>query len=222
MKLSVQIASMALLATGVLSAQSICPFNYPVQINSTQSNNGLVFTIASTTSTTNNRGIQLRTNPFLEGGFFAGLDAASPVLLTNFQNSSVKSQARNLENQLYDLGPTAYLNLRDEVNGTKRYTVGFANASTWPGQVESEWYLSGGAPDGTYDLYHDEPLNTVHGFILCEADLDLDPGPWHQLFYYTYAQTPVDFPECEYVGVRTTVAPTIYNGECDIGGFVAS
>ncbi|GAW15152.1 hypothetical protein ANO14919_045610 [Xylariales sp. No.14919] len=214
--------SLALLATGALSAQSICPFNYPVHLNSTQSDNGLVFTLASTTASTNNRALQLRPNPYLAGGFFVGLDAASPVLLANFGQAAVRSQARSLENQLYDLGPTAYLNLRDEINGTSRYTVGFANASTWPGAVEAEWYLSGGAPDGTYDLYHEEPLNIVHGFVLCTADHDLDPGPWYQLFYYTYSQTPVDFAECEYVGIRTTVAPTIYNGECDIGGITAT
>ncbi|KAK5631460.1 hypothetical protein RRF57_007174 [Xylaria bambusicola] len=213
--------SLSLLATGALPAQSICPYNYPVHINTTQSNNGLIFTIASTTPSTNNRAIQLRPNPYLGGGYFAGLDPSSAVLLSNLANSSIKSQGRDIYNQLYDTGATGYLNQRDEVNGTKRYTVGFANASTWPGEVESQWYLSGGSPDGTYDLFHEEPLNTVHGFILCEADHDLGPGPWKQLFYYTYAQTPVEFPECEFVGVRTTVAPTIYNGDCDIGGFVA-
>ncbi|KAI0804883.1 hypothetical protein GGR55DRAFT_304364 [Xylaria sp. FL0064] len=222
MKSSIQITSLALLATGALAAQSICPYNYPIELNTTESNNGLIYTIASTNPATNNRGLQLRPNPNLEGGFFVGLDTTSPVLLSNFANASVKSQARSLENQLYDLGPTAYLNLRDEINSTSRYTVGFANASTWPGQVESEWYLSGGASDGTYDLYHQEGLNIVHGFVLCTADHDLEPGPWYQLFYYTYQQTPADFPECEFVGVRTTVAPTIYNGECDIGGFVAT
>ncbi|TGJ88415.1 hypothetical protein E0Z10_g264, partial [Xylaria hypoxylon] len=214
--------SVALLATGAISAQSICPFNYPVNLNSTQSHNGLIFTVASITAATNNHALQLRTNPFLEGGFFVGLDTISPILLSNFQDSSIKSQARNMINQLYDLGPTAYLNLRDQINGTDRYTVGFANASTWPGQVESEWYLSGGAPDGTYDLFHNEPLNTANGFVLCQADHDLDPGPWYQLFYYTYPQTPADYTDCEFVGIRTTVAPTIYNGECDIGGFVAT
>ncbi|KAI0535562.1 hypothetical protein GGR58DRAFT_478655 [Xylaria digitata] len=214
--------SLALLATGALSAQSICPFNYPVFINSTQSHSGLIYTVVSNTAATNNHALQLRTNPNFDGGFYVGLDAISPVLLTNLDNSAIKAQARNEINQLYDLGPTAYLNQRDEVNGTHRYTVGFANATIWPGQVEAEWYLVGGSPDGTYNLYHEEPTEIVNGFILCEADHDLDPGPWYQLFYNTYSQTPVEFPECEYIGVRTTVAPTIYNGECDIGGFVAT
>ncbi|KAI1364806.1 hypothetical protein F5Y08DRAFT_305800 [Xylaria arbuscula] len=216
------VASLALLATPALSAQSICPSNYPVHLNTTESANGLIFTIASTDPATSNRAIQLRPNPNLSGGYFAGLDISSPVLLSNFANSSLLSLGRDIYNQLYALGPTGYLNQRDVVNGTTRNTVGFANATTWPGEVESEWYLSGGSSDGTYDLYHDEPLNTVHGFVLCEADHDLDPGPWYQLFYYTYDSAPAEFPECEFVGVRTTVAPTIYNGACDIGGYVAT
>ncbi|KAI1748245.1 hypothetical protein F4782DRAFT_380014 [Xylaria castorea] len=221
MKTLALLPSLALLATGALAQSSNCPFNYPAELNSTQSHNGLVFTLASNNPVTNNRALQLRVNPFLEGGFFVGVDASSPVLLANFEDAAFKSQARNQINQLYDLGATGYLNLRDEINGTSRNTVGFANASTWPGEVEAEWYLAGGSEDGTYSVFHREPLNTVNGFVLCQADHDLDPGPWYQLFYYTYAQTPADFPECEFVGVRTTVGATIYNGVCDIGGIVA-
>ncbi|KAI0401517.1 hypothetical protein F4802DRAFT_425023 [Xylaria palmicola] len=218
------LTSLALLAAGTLSAQtSSCPFNYPPELNTTQSHNGLVLTIASNNPITNNRAIQLRANPYLPGAFFAGVDAASPVLLTNLADSALRSQARDLFNQLYDLGPTAYLNQRDEVNGTARYTVGFANATTWPGEVESKWYLSGGAPDGAYGLYHAEPLGTAHGFVLCAADHDLGPGPWYQLFYYAYSvSTPADLPGCEFIGLRTTVGATIYNGACEIGGFVVS
>ncbi|KAI1826809.1 hypothetical protein F4861DRAFT_536575 [Xylaria intraflava] len=216
------IASLAL-AAGALSANSssTCPYNYPIQLNNTHSDNGLIFTIASTNPATNNRAIQLRPNPDLPTGSFAGLDASSPVLLSNFQDTAFKSLGRDSTNQLYDLGPTGYLNQRDEVNGTHRYTVGFANATTWPGAVDQSWYLSGGAPDATYDLYYKEPAGVVNGFILCTADHDLGPGPWYQLFYYTYQQTPADFPGCEFVGVRTTVAATIFNGACDIGGTVA-
>ncbi|RYC62443.1 hypothetical protein CHU98_g3766 [Xylaria longipes] len=128
--------SLALLATGALAQSSTCPFNYPAELNSTQSHNGLVLTLATNNPATNNRALQLRVNPYLEGGFFVGVDESSPVLLANFANAAAKSQARNEVNQLYDLGATGYLNLRDEVNGTSRYTVGFANASTWPGEVE--------------------------------------------------------------------------------------
>ncbi|KAI1173001.1 hypothetical protein F4777DRAFT_581386 [Nemania sp. FL0916] len=219
MKLST-LPLLAILAKRVISATSPCPFNYPAELNTTQSNNGLVFTVASTNAVTNNRAIQLRTNPNFDGGFFVGIDASSPPLLANLADAALKSQARNVNNQLYDLGPTGYLNLRDETNGTQRYTVGFANASIWPGEVDSAWRLLGGEEDGTYALFHNEPLETVNGFLLCVADNDLDPGPWYQLYYYTYQQTPADFPDCESIGVRTTVAATIYNGECSIGPVV--
>jgi len=211
-------------AIGAIAAKtnsSPCPFNYPAELRNTESHNGLVFTVISNTPATNNRALQLRDNPNFEGFFYVGLDAASPVLLSNFNQGGFKSQARNEINQLYDLGPTGYLNQRDEFNTTHRYTVGFANATDWPGEVERQWYLSGGSSDGTYGLYHDEPIGIAHGFILCTADHSLEQGPWYQLFYNTYEQEPHEFPECEFIGVRTTVAPTIYNGECDIGGITA-
>jgi len=215
----------SLLATAALAVAqtSTCPFNYPAQLNQTASHHGLIFTITSNSPATNNRAIQLRPNPFLPGGFFVGVDNSSAVLLSNLQDGTVLSQARNDVNQLYNLGPTAYLNQRDNTTGTVRYTVGFATSTDFPGvpgpgQLDSAWYLSGGSEDGTSYLYHDEPLETVNGFLLCEADTDLGPGEWKQLFYETYTGTPADFPECENVGVVTTVAATIYNGECNIGG----
>ncbi|KAI1084635.1 hypothetical protein F5B20DRAFT_522454 [Whalleya microplaca] len=209
------------LASGALAASSPCPFNYPSALNNTESSNGLIFTIASNNPATNNRAVQLRANPFLEGGFFGGIDASSPVLLGNFKDSGFYSQARNTVNQLYDLGPTGYLNQRDETNGTSRFSFAFANATQWPGQVEQEWTLTGASSTGTYGLYHNEPLGTVNGFLLCEADIDLDNGAWYQLFYQTYSQIPHEFPNCESVGVRTSVAANINNGVCDIGGWTA-
>jgi len=88
--------------------------------------------------------------------------------------------------------------------------------------VEQDWLLLGGESDGTYSLFHATPVGLVNGFILCDAVIDLDNGPWQQLFYYTYTETPADLPGCEFVGVRTTVAATISNGECDIGGVVVT
>ncbi|KAI1187778.1 hypothetical protein F5B17DRAFT_303857 [Nemania serpens] len=220
---SLTFSSLALLAAGTAFAQSsTCPFNYPITLNATQSLNGLVFTIASNNAVTNNRAIQLRPNPNLKGGFFAGLDATSPVLLSNLARGGLKSQARSLYNQIYDLGPTAYLNLRDDINGTQRYTVGVVNATTWPGKVDRHWILIGGEADGTYGLYHDEPVGVVNGFLLCVADHDLRPGPWYQLFYYTYESSSADIPGCESVGLRTTVSATIQDGKCAIGGYMAS
>ncbi|KAI0007518.1 hypothetical protein F4779DRAFT_591483 [Xylariaceae sp. FL0662B] len=215
------VATTLALASGVLSASSPCPFNYPATLNNTESSSGLVFTVISNNATINNRAVQLRPNPFLEGGFFGGIDASSPVLLSNFREGGFYSQARDEFNRLYDLGPTGYLNQRDVTDGTTRYSFAFANATQWPGEVEKEWYLSGGSSTGSYYLYHNEPLDIVHGFLLCDSEIDLDHGPWSQLFYQTYSQIPHEFPNCESVGVRTTVAATIYNGACDIGGWVA-
>ncbi|KAH9885888.1 hypothetical protein F4778DRAFT_488727 [Xylariomycetidae sp. FL2044] len=218
---SVTLLAVAFL-TSVRAAGSECPFNYPAELNNTESRNGLVFTLAANNPAVNNRAIQLRPNPFFEGGFFGGVDASSPVLLGNLRGAGLYSEARNEVNQLYDLGPTAYLNQRDAQDGNVRYSFAFANATEWPGAVEQAWYLQAPGSDGTYSLFHDEAVGVVHGFLLCEADIDLDNGPWYQLFYQTYESEPYDFPGCESVGVRTTVAATIFNGECDVGGIVAS
>ncbi|RYP75198.1 hypothetical protein DL771_002523 [Monosporascus sp. 5C6A] len=209
-------------ATNVLAASSLCPFNYPSELNNTESGNGLVFTIASNNPVINNRAVQLRPNPFFEGGFFCGIDAQSPVLLANFREGGFYSQARNQINQLYDLGPTGYLNQRDGNNGTTRFSFAFANATQWPGEVDKAWMLTAGSSTGTYSLFHDVDEGLVNGFLICEAEIDLENGPWYQLFYTTSSDSPGDFPGCESVGLSTTVAPTIYNGACDIGGYVGS
>jgi len=223
-------AIVAFLATTVSAASSPCPFNYPSELNSTESGNGLVFTVISNNPVTDNRAVQLRPNPFFPGAFFAAIDNTSSVLLSNLVDAGLYSEARNEVNQLFDLGPTGYLNERQEVNGTTQYTFGFATpdpsiieSSFFPaGEVEQDWYLLGGESDGTYSIFHQTGDEIANGFMLCEAEIDLDSGSWYQLFYYNYEQTPADFPGCEFVGVRTTVAATISNGECDIGGVVAT
>lgn len=77
--------------------------------------------------------------------------------------------------------------------------------------------LLGGYPDGNYNLYHQTGLDIENGFVLCEADIDLDNGGWYQLFYYQYSEEAADLPGCEFVGVSTTVAANIDNGACYIG-----
>ncbi|KAI0198839.1 hypothetical protein F4808DRAFT_246642 [Astrocystis sublimbata] len=218
--------TLALLATSALAqgTSSPCPYNYPAELNTTTSHSGLILTIASNNPATSNRALQLRPNPSSPGLFFVGIDASSPVLLSNFASGAWKAQARDISNQLYDLGPTAYLDLRDTTNGTERFTVGFGNAT---GEVEKEWNLLGASETGGYGVYHNTPLETVNGFVLCKADnckgkgKGKGKGEWYQLFYYNYKNEPAEFPECEFVGVETTVAARIYNGECDIGGEVA-
>lgn len=215
-------AALLALASTAAAASSPCPYNYPPVLNSTGSDKGLIFTVVSSNPQTNNRAVQLRPNPFLAGAFFGGVDDKSAVLLGNLVDAGLYAQGRDAYNQVHDLGPTAYLSERREVNGTTQYSFAFANATQWPGAVEQGFRLLGGPSDGAYGLYHEEGVGVANGFMLCEADVDLDNGGWFQLFYYTYAQTSADIPGCESVGVRTTVAASILNGACDIGGVVAT
>ncbi|KAI1815658.1 hypothetical protein GGS20DRAFT_315124 [Poronia punctata] len=220
------ISSLALalgVGVGVTAASnpktSKCPYNYPTEIRTTSSHSGLTFHVRSNNPATSDRALQLRANPNFPGSYFVGIDASSPVLVSNLRDGALASYGRNEFNQLFPLGPTAYLNQRDEFGNAHRYTVGFANGTDWPGQVEAEWSLSGGAFDGSYYLYHDEPIGVAHGFLLCVADHDVEgPGGngWFQLYYNTYLDEPYDYENCEYVGVETTVAPTIENGVCSI------
>lgn len=100
-----------------------------------------------------------------------------------------------------------------------KYTVGFANATIWPGAVDKTWQLEAPNAEGEYSLYHDSPLEIANGFLLCVAKFDLTPGPWYQLLYTEYGQgyNGQDLPGCEFVGVRVAVGATIYNGKCSIG-----
>ena len=198
-----------------------CPFNYPVSVNNTRSGNGLVFTIASNNTATNNRAVQLHANGTESStSSFGAVDvsSASPVLLANLHGGGLYSQTRERLNQLRDLGPTARLDTHDQANGTTRYSFVFAEA----GNVDKDWILTAGSSTGTYNLYHAEPHGVVNGFLLCEAGGESGEGSWYRLFYYTYTSTLTWFPGCEPVGLRTTVAPIISNGACDIGGYVAS
>ncbi len=210
------------LATRVAAASSPCPFNYPSNLNNTESGNGLVFTIASTNPVTNNRVVQLRPDPKIKTGSFGAIDSQSPVLLANFRAGGFYSQARNEVNQLYDLGPTGHFNSYDQTNGTTRFSFAFSDPGEWPGGVDTAWTLAAGSSTATYSLFHEVDEGLVNGFLLCEIDTDSEDDSWYRLFYNTYTGTPVNFPGCESVGVRTTVAPSILNGVCDIGGYVAT
>lgn len=82
-------AVLAFLATTVYASSSACPFNYPSELNSTQSGNGLVFTIISNNPVTDNRVVQLRPNIFFPGAFFAAIDNTSSVLLANLVDAGL-------------------------------------------------------------------------------------------------------------------------------------
>ncbi|KAI0479512.1 hypothetical protein GGR56DRAFT_384911 [Xylariaceae sp. FL0804] len=209
---------------GALAAatSSVCPYNYPIQLNATDSKNGLVFTVASTNPITNNRAIQLRPSDAQHPGStssLAGIDATSPVLLANLVDGGLYSEARNEDNQLYALGPTGRLDLRDETDSTARYGLAFANATGTTTGADTAWQLTAIGSDGTYALYHSVPVGVVNGFVLCSS-AEADAAAY-ELFYYEYEGTAADLPGCEFISLRTTVAPVIFNGACDIGGIEA-
>ena len=143
-------------------------------------------------------------------------NAATQFVLNH--GGGLYSQTRERLNQLRDLGPTARLDTHDQANDTTRYSFVSAEA----GNVDKDWILTAGSSTGTYNLYHAEPHGVVNGFVLCETGGESGEGSWYRLFYYTYTSTLTWFPGCEPVGLRTTVAPMISNGACDIGGYVAS
>lgn len=217
------VTATSLAASG--SNDAPCPFNYPTFLNTTGSGNGLIATVAlSKNPAINNKALQLITidKTGTKGVQFVGLkaDDSSPVLLSNLKNGGWYSQARNDENQLYDLGPTGYLNLHDEQNGTQRYTVAFANASSQSTKVDLTWMLEAPNLTGTYGLYHQTPTETANGFIIC-TDSEVNGITFTQLFYYTYKSEPYTYPNCQFIGVRATVGPNILNGACNIGGYTA-
>ncbi|KAK7752808.1 hypothetical protein SLS62_005150 [Diatrype stigma] len=229
LKSTVTVVALAFAMSATAAARSSsCPFNYPANLNTTESDNGLVFTIASTNAATNNRVVQLRPDPLIPTGSIAVIDPSSPVLLGNLRLGGFWSQARNNINQLYDLGPTGHLNSYDETsaaNGTTtRFSFAFSGPDEWPGGVDTDWALTAGSSTGTYSPFHAVDIGIVNGFLLCEQsgnDTDTGEGSWYRLFYLQYTGSPADIPGCESVGVRTSVAPSIFNGACDIGGYVA-
>lgn len=192
------------------TSSSTCPFNYPSQLNTTKSHNGLIFTIASNNPQTKNRAVQLRTVASSYGSSdaplcqVAAIDCSSPVLLGQFVHGSVRSENRSDFNQLYDLGPTAGLRLVTEDasagDNFSRWALEFSQHDT----PDDQFYLLGPTDDGTYGWYHREPLDFADGFTLCEQD----GGSWFQLFYDSYdVRAPPETPGCESVGVKVSIRP---------------
>ncbi|KAH8878968.1 hypothetical protein GQ53DRAFT_789600 [Thozetella sp. PMI_491] len=179
----------------------------------TTTEGGLAFNIISNNPETNGRSLQLRPNQyeteysFPEGTFhYVGLDDSSPVLLADLESGGLFSEERGEDGVLTDLGPTGYLNVKTIVDTTTQYLFSFANATIYANATDPGWLLRLAGDDGTYVLFHDVEVGLVNGFQLCKADFDLNYGPWWVLQYYTYTSTPVEFPNCEPVGVYTIVA----------------
>lgn len=204
--LLLRLASLASSLTGRQASSAQCPFNCPVNLNTTESQNGLIFTIASNNRLTKNRAIQFRSvTPSYNSNVsspaqVAAIDSTSPVLLGKFWNGALYSENRSDVNQLYDLGPTAALKLvAEDASGANvsRWAVEFAQTKT----LDNEFYLLAPTDDGTYGWYHEGPTEHVNGFILCAQDED----SWYQLFYQSYVQTPPEAPGREYAGVRVSL-----------------
>lgn len=124
------------------------------------------------------------------------------MLLANLTSGILSSETSGI------VGHLGYLNEEQEfdVGNTTQYLFSFGNTTVYPPATDPDWYLTTLGEDGTYGLYHDEPEGLVNGFVLCEADFDLDDGPWYDLTYVTYSDAPAELDNCEFVGIQTTVA----------------
>jgi hypothetical protein len=165
----------------------------------------LKFHVVSSNNLTNNRPLQLRPNEYeTEFGYpkntfsYVGIDSTSPVLHANLTSGVLYSEGKGT------ISHNGYLNLQQEypVGNTTQYLFSFANATTYPNATDRDWYIANLGGEGPYGLYHDEPDGIVNGFVLCEADLDLDNGPWYDLTYVTYVQDNATLPGCEFVGIQ--------------------
>jgi len=202
-----------------------CPANYPVRINDT-SFGSTVFSlqVRANNPAYDGHSVQLRNST--TGVQTVVVDNASPVLKAQLLNGIIYSEGRTLENANYHLGPTGRLVNTTSLGNAQRQRFtfesvnGYANATqngTYAygrrgGEVNSRngFYLESLSDDGTYGLYHNVPTETSNGFLICPV------GSYHQLFYYTYHSTPGNLSNCESIGLQTTIAPVILNGNCTI------
>lgn len=212
---------------------SACPFNYPISLNTTNSARGLVLTIILGDAKNNHRAVQLRPDTSAEGVkdgiLLAGIDPASEVLLANLDKGHLLSEALNQLNQVYVLAPTGFIIKHSEStsNGTSttKYIVAFASPDRQPKEAEEpNWTLDFGTSEGEYWLYHHTESGLSHGFALCNATTGGGGGGetgvehWQQLFYTRTSGVgaPAGLEGCDFIGVKTTVAPNIMNGECNM------
>jgi len=191
--------STVLALTSLLVAASAsfspCPFNYPGELNLTEQGEGLVFTLRSNNPLTNNRAVQLRPSATDASIQIAAIDAHSPVLLGQLRAGVLFAENRSIVNQLYDLGPTAFLTPASGSGNNKLYSFEFGNRTAKDGM----FLLAAGGSTGNYNLYHQEPNEVVNGFQACQVD-----GKWWRIYYDTYTNNPVTGPNCEFVAVSVS------------------
>lgn len=194
------------LATGISQvAGQICAENIVT------THGGLTFYLYDDSIASNDyRPLQLR--PSSDGTFsYVALDNSSPQLLANLDNGVLVSEYKGSDGTITNLGPLGFLYNYTVYDFTPApaTTVGqlaFANISTFSNASDPNWFLSGASGDDTYNLWHNEPSNTLNGFQICEADFDLndDETPW---YYFQYVDWVAWYPpNCEFVAVLVNVS----------------
>ncbi|KAL6861991.1 hypothetical protein J3F83DRAFT_746365 [Trichoderma novae-zelandiae] len=184
--------------TGQICAQNILTTNA-----------GLTFYLYDDSIPENNfRPLQLR--PSKDGPFsYLAIDNSSPPLLANLDNGVLVSEGQASDGAIFDLGPKGFLQNYTTIPLSKPTTIGqlaFANTSSFPNASDPNWLLSPASGTNTYNLWHNEPVNTLNGVQICEADFDLneDGTPW---YYFQYVDWVSYFPpNCEFVAVLTNVS----------------
>ncbi|KAL6875889.1 hypothetical protein HDV57DRAFT_161506 [Trichoderma longibrachiatum] len=170
---------------------------------------GLTFYLYDDSIPENNyRPLQLR--PSSDGQFsYLAIDNSSPPLLANLDHGVLVSEGQASDGTIFDLGPKGFLQNYTTIPLTVPTTVGqlaFANTSSFPNASDSNWFLSGASGTNTYNLWRNEPVNTLNGVQICEADFDLneDGTPW---YYFQYVDWVSYYPpNCEFVAVLTNVS----------------
>ena len=177
--------------------------NYPSQINDTSTRRSAFYLhVKANNPAYDGHNVQLR--PTNNGtSSIVVVDKASPVLQAQLKNGTIYAQNRTWTNQIYDLGPTAYLANQSTIGNNFRQSFEFRNdsgAADGP-YVNSRngFYLTNLGNDGTYGLYHEVPIGWVNGFTICAHE------DYYQLFYYEYLQSSTDVEGCESIGLQVSV-----------------
>lgn len=194
---------LALAASVASVAAQICAQNIET------THEGLTFYLYDDSIESNDyRPLQLR--PSSDGTFsYVALDNSSPQLFANLENGVLVTAQKSSDGTITNLDSSSYLSNYTVSDYTPPTIVGqwaFANPSIVTNASDPNWYLQGASGYNTYNLWHNEPVNTLNGVQICEADFDLneDGTPW---YYFQYVDWVSAYPEnCEFVAVLTNVS----------------
>ena len=164
-------------------------FYYPAVLNTTAPQ-AFYLHVSSSNPLTSGRQLQLRT---VNGTQIVVVDARSPVLWVKLVDGVIHSDGHTDENQPYDLGPMAFLRNVSSTATSSLQEFCFKNSTATDNGFQ---LFSFGA--ALYGLYHQEPLEVVNGFVIC------DKRDYSQVFYNTYIEEPPAYPDCEFVGIQVS------------------